>query len=186
MNYSVIDLSKYFNNTGLATEDTYERASLTFAGSSIPKEDLPINKVFKFKGVPFILKTTNKGDNIEFVGQNIVLDSIYKGTHIKILGLSVYGNFYDYITLYNKGELKKKVKVCLSDCVAEEPSFGNIEVFKSSYMFVKNKKPPKNMLSFAKIWMDTIPFDSEISFDEIQFEDNPSMHIFSLTLQRGV
>ncbi|WP_152656265.1 hypothetical protein [Oceanobacillus sp. CFH 90083] len=181
MEYNILDLKKLINNKGLASEDNFKSASLTMSGSSIPNDKIPLNKEFYFNGIPFYITETEKGDNIELEGQIIELNEVISSNYLYILGLSVYGDYFEDITFLLHNEIIKKEKLSFNDYLTEEPFFTNNLVFQSQFTYNNISNNFKNKLNKPIIWCDKITFKKNIKYNKIELGDNPCMHIFAMT-----
>ncbi|MFJ1121942.1 MULTISPECIES: hypothetical protein [Bacillus cereus group] len=178
-NYIKLDFRQQFNNQGFTKTGLEAEGALSFGGSSLPAEYCP-KGLFEMEGVPYELFVDEpNGDNIELEGQTIFFGkNMYKKIHI--LGASNNGDFYESIQLVNDDQFIASYRVHLTDFVSREPKFGNRLAVEFPYI---NNKIGELKQFIPKIWCDSITFDQPLEFNCIKFGDNPSMHIFSITLE---
>ena len=174
----MLDLNMYMNNRGFTTLDDITEGNLSVVKSSLPI--LPeLKNVFYFKNVPYKLCYGNKKDNIELDGQTIFFEQIYKTNQINIVGLCLYGDYFDDLNFYLNGKLVKSVKISLSCCNSKLPAFKNETFFHFPYTHNAKKWIIE---SYINLWLDEIFLDEVIAFDMIELGDNPCMHIFAITI----
>ena len=180
--YEIINIDRFYNNKGLANDLDYINASLSLVGSSLPKDEIPLNKLFYINNYPYLISENDLGDNIVLEGQELNLQKNYYASAISFIGCSVYGDYYDYIHLYDNETLVKSIKIALTDCNSVSAQFGNEQVFKLPYFYNKNSEGRKYN-STPIIWSHTINFNETIKFNKMIVEDNPCIHIFSITVR---
>ncbi|PEI85156.1 hypothetical protein CN679_25005 [Bacillus pseudomycoides] len=177
--YKIVNLDNYYNNCGFTKKEEINRGNLTFNGTSFPLED-DFENFPNYKEVPLKFSKYNGNDNIELEGQTIHLDGEYTVKKIYIVGLSVYGDYFDELYLHKGEKLVETTKLKLTCTSSNSPCFENKELLK--YDSLNNIK--KGVLNIpSKIWLDEIELTQPTVIDSIKFEDNPFMHVFSITLE---
>ncbi|WP_157670263.1 hypothetical protein [Bacillus cereus] len=176
-----MNMEPFVNNRGMTYEEECEKGNLTLGNSSLPAEVLMKKKSIKFSGVPFHFTYIEAGDNIELEGQIIDLMNI-KAYKFHFIGISSNGNLYDNVYFLKDGILVHKDRLFLSDTIATEPAFLDQCVLSLDYA---HSVVGKNSNLKPNLWYYCIDFGEEVEFNQIQFEDNPFMHIFAMTIEEG-
>lgn len=184
--FSKLDLTELFNNNGFNNDNGY-RADFTCKGlfGRYPQEELPdgLNEVY-VKETPFKFPNQEiEFNNMELRGQKIHFKS-NKYNKIHLLCAADTGSFEEKIKLYCSKNIEIATKSFgVTDWMAPTPYYNDEMAFRFSKSYSirgieENFKP--------SIWYQVIPLsglESEIS--SIEFRDNPSVHIFSVTLEIG-
>jgi hypothetical protein len=182
--YTMIDLKEFYCNNGISSEGNISKGNFTGGGSSFPSELLPnFNKdvVIVVNDVPFQLNksTPDCADNMEFNNQYIKFKpNIYKT--INVLGCADNGSYIEPIFLVTNNT-SIEVKLGLTDWLAEKPLFDEQIAFRCEYVHTQRGK----LSNFQPtIWCQKINlFNSNMECLGMKFIDNPSMHIFAITLE---
>ncbi|KAA6470410.1 hypothetical protein [Bacillus cereus] len=177
--YKCINLDQYYNNCGFTKREEIHKGNLTVFKTSFPLEE-GFELFPDYKGVPLKFNKYNDNDNIELEGQKIFLDQYYKVKRIYIVGLSIYGDYFDDFNLYKNNQLVQNIRVKLTGTDSKVPSFGNEMLLR--YTSLHNAKKGKLNIS-STIWLDEIDLEQPRIIDSIELGDNPCMHIFSITLE---
>ncbi|MGE6631480.1 hypothetical protein [Bacillus sp. NPDC077027] len=177
--YQTINLEPYVNNRGMTYEKDYQKGKLTLGNASFPAELLLKEQEPVIHGIPFEFIYINKGDNIELEGQSIQLGQI-KAEALHIVGCACNGNLYEDVTFLLNGHPVHQSRLSLTDVIEQEPAFSDRLALSFNYIHTVTGI---NRHLGSRLWHDTLSLPKGTLFDEIQFEDNPSMHIFAMTLE---
>lgn len=180
-----IDLTNFYNNNGFNNKNGY-LADFTCKGlmGRYPQEEVPeVDNDIIIENVPFIFPSHKiEFNNMELQNQKIQLHpSKYKKIHF--LCAADTGSFEEKINIVdiNNNNIIKTFRV--TDWMAPEPYFNDRLAFRFSKSYSNrgiewNFKPA--------IWYQVISLeDYNEAFRLLEFRDNPSVHIFSLTLEVG-
>lgn len=177
--YFCLDLSSYFNNKGITSESNMKEGMLSLGYSSFPEKGFPNKEVFYYKNVPFKLAKDSFYDNVELSEQIIEfpqkqVESVY------VLGVANNGDFFEKITFLCNGERVEDGDLHFTDFMSTYPVFNNELVYRADYLHTVTGK-----YTYVKpiLWYDAIHLQDKKNIDAIQVEDNPSMHIFAITLK---
>ncbi|USK44114.1 hypothetical protein [Cytobacillus oceanisediminis] len=186
--YELINLSKFYNNNAFSYIEYYkngENGDFTFSGlqSCYPSEDLPDgDELVYLNEIPFIFpsKCKNKQNNFELADQHIhIQNNKYKKVHF--LGSADIDNHVEQVSFYSKINIYVR-ELGLTNWLREKPLYNEkVGVRCSKAYSLKgehdNFKPT--------IWHQVINIeDIEDPINTISFRDNPSVHIFCITLER--
>ncbi|NJH85450.1 hypothetical protein GLV96_02615 [Staphylococcus agnetis] len=171
-----INLSKYFNNTGITSERNINLGELSPLGSSLPKEGPFEDNTFYFFEVPFKLKKNSVKDNISLEGQEIHIDKKSVNT-IFFVGNSFNGHLKDNIYIYDEYDNMHKFEIMLTDFKSPKPHFSN-------KLFFEFSKVNNDFQRFTgKLWIHKVVLKPALNITTIKLSDNPFMHIFAITLE---
>ncbi|KYD04433.1 hypothetical protein B4102_3279 [Heyndrickxia sporothermodurans] len=180
-NYQIVNLEELVNNQGFSSIDEYENGELTYGGSSLPAENIKFNEDFNINSIPFkIIRNSKIKDNIEVEGQTVTFPTT-SIKRIHFLSLSVYGSYFQEVKLFNDKMFLESKPFYTTDLAMNAPEFeGVIEGLKFDYLHNKKGKVP---FLNGTIWYSNIDLTSPKPINTIQFEDNPAIHVFSITLE---
>jgi hypothetical protein len=195
-----VDLSSHFNNPGIASSchravDGLDGTGTVFCAASLP----PSRAVIDCNGTQFVFPDKCDGieDNIACEGQEIPLP-VGAYSHLHFLGMSDWRAFEEPILLkysdgtcvektlglsdasHYKGLLFKESEAIVCRLVSPDSLIPHIHLF--------NISPPaddyqmKEAYLEAGIWHQVIPAEAPRLLAGIVLPDNPSMHLFALTL----
>ncbi|EML6324649.1 hypothetical protein QCQ60_004969 [Bacillus cereus] len=177
--YFPLDIKDFVNNRGITKLDTVTEGELSFTGFSLPYEEFDFNKKYYHRNIPFQFVYHQSGDNIELEGQTITFEPICI-SKIYIIGVSTNGSLSDDIFIHSDNKVPIKRKVCLSDLIENKPFFSDELAFEFKYL---HSQVGINNFYQPKLWHYCIELDQPQLSNGISFEDNPSMHIFSITFE---
>lgn len=169
------------NNKGSTFENEMNLGNLTFAGSSLPADELDFDNQVFYNHVPFQFMKTERYDNLVMEGQKILFPTSWV-QEVHILGGSNDGDFFDTVLFMKDDEVQEKAIVSLSNFVSSRALFNDKPAFTMSCIHsVKGKS--KNFI--PTMWHTVIQFEKLLEINKIQFEDNSCMHVFALTFKTG-
>jgi hypothetical protein len=178
--YVMLDLKAFLNNRGCTLLSENHLGSLSLGGSSLPTEEFPFGKTLTVDTVPFAFAQTETGnDNMECTEQTIPLSPcVVKQLHV--LGTSSNTDLFDSVSFLYKGTIVHQGRLYLSSFTSSEPAFTDRSVLTFSALHTRagrydHIKP--------HLWYCSLPLAQPQIVDSLQFEDNPSMHIFALTIE---
>jgi hypothetical protein len=178
--YKPLNIKNFVNNCGSTLKEDHKSGRLTLSGSSFPTELIPFDKGYIYKDVPFHFYKTEYGDNIELEGQPLCFP-LTDVRRVHLLGTSNNGDFSEDISFFHDNQLKYRNILCLTDWIEPLPKFKENEAamcfpyFHTTVGVNKNFKPI--------LWYQSITLNKKTKLNKIELEDNPSMHIFSITLE---
>ncbi|MGH0435016.1 hypothetical protein ACQVOM_12240 [Bacillus basilensis] len=179
--YHCLDLSKYVNNKGITSFEDREQGELdSFIKLSIPDSFLQKHMNFSYKddSVPFIFNIDGIYDNIEINNQSIHIEP-KSYSDIFLIGTCNNGNFYHDLLIKNDESSLIK-RAYFSDLFDEEPSNKEICFKHINYMH----SPQGINESFSpRLWFFHISLENSMLINQIKFDYNPFIHIFSITLK---
>ncbi|SDN48933.1 hypothetical protein SAMN04488137_4664 [Fictibacillus solisalsi] len=178
--YKPLNITTYLNNRGSTYKQEYIHGKFTVSGSSFPAEYIPYDKVFVYKNVPFQFLLTSNGDNIELEGQSLHFPAIDVKT-IHFIGASNNGDFSEKINFCYDNQQKYASTLSFTDWIAPLPRFNENEPairFPGIHTEVGINKHMN-----SNLWYQRIDFNKKTRVNKIELEDNPSMHIFSITFE---
>lgn len=189
--FEIIELSKYFNNDGISFDTDRSDGDFDSWGKTYPAEELPgSNERFISNGVMFVFpaKEDGKQNNIALSGENVkVPENTYD--YLYVLGASEMGSFQDNLILEYEDHALDKGKLALSDFFCQSPLFDDKKAIECSHyheptgdVFWYESLFQKRERIQPAIWFQAMKCDSRKRLKNIQFPDNPSMHVFCLTL----
>jgi hypothetical protein len=173
--YIQLDIKEQLNSRGITTFAEREKGYLAFGGYSFPKEHFPKydTDVFSFH--------FDENDNMELEEQRLSVPVMSYKKAI-LIGCSNNGDFFEDISFYNREELVDTKRVVFPDILSNEPEEGPKVFGRFPYIHTKTTKVDYLQPS---LWINTIEWTEEMVFDHIQFGDNPSIHLFAITLIPG-
>ncbi|GMX63799.1 hypothetical protein Elgi_03530 [Paenibacillus elgii] len=180
--FHAMDLRPYFNNRGFTYESRCEEGRLTMGSSSFPAESIRFGRMYRFDGIPFRYQTSEDGDNIETSGQTVALPWM-PGTLdcVHALGVSANGDSFDRVSFVAGDRLLHTARLALTDFVSDRPAFGDRLAMTLPYMHMVSGRYAHVR---PNLWLCSIPYPGEVGAARaLVFEDNPSMHIFAMTLE---
>ncbi|MFB7120719.1 hypothetical protein ACWOMK_28970 [Bacillus thuringiensis] len=176
-NFHCLDIKNFLNNKGSTQNSDFKKGALSMNGSSLPRELLPNNDYFYFNGIPFVFYFENNGDNIEMEGQTLEFAD-YFVNEAHFIGVSCNGDLMDDIHFLLDDKIVQTSKIYFSDLISEAPAFNDQCALK--FPFLNTITGPKKHLK-PKLWYCSIKFPKTFKVNGIKFEDNPFMHLFSVT-----
>ncbi|MCK6259493.1 hypothetical protein LCY76_23255 [Fictibacillus sp. KIGAM418] len=178
--YKPLNITTYLNNLGSTYKEEYINGKLTVSGSSFPAEYIPYDKEFFYNNVPFQFFLTPNGDNIELEGQALQFPAIEVKT-IHFIGVSNNGDFSEKISFMDKDQLKFTSTLSFTDWIEPLPRFKENEPVIHFPWIHTEVGVNKNIAS--SLWYQRIDLNKKTKVNKIVLEDNPSMHIFSITFE---
>lgn len=187
-NFEIIDLSPYFNNDGISYDTNRSDGDFDGHGMTFPAEELPeSDAIITLYGIDFLFPDKSDGakNNLTLEGQTIAV-LMNKYSDIYILGASEWGSFEEEVTLqYADGDCEKAL-LGLTNCNIHFGMlrFGEKEAIKctgSHFPHADMHSSRGNMN--CGIWLQVLRANPRKELKAIQLGDNPSMHIFALTLR---
>lgn len=186
--FEIIDLSPFFRNDGISYDTNRSDGDFDGHGLTFPAEELPeSNTVITLHGTDFLFPDKSDGakNNVILEGQTIPVP-VNRYSNIYILGASEQGSFEEKIIFqYTAGNFEK-VQLGLTDCRNHFGmlQFGEKEAIKcSSYHYPNADLHSSRGNRNCGIWLQVIRVNSWKELKGIQLGDNPSMHIFAMTVR---
>ncbi|GCE12376.1 hypothetical protein [Tengunoibacter tsumagoiensis] len=177
--YIPLDLKAFLNNRGCTLLSENHLGALSLMGASFPAEEFPFDKPLTFYDIPFELKQAETGDNIECTEQIISFaPCMMKGLHI--LGTSSNTDLFDDILFFHKGVVVHRSKLYLSSFSSLVPAFSDRLALTLSYLHTRTGRYDHIK---PKLWYYSLKFPSPQTVESFQFADNPSMHVFAMTIE---
>ncbi|BFH10903.1 hypothetical protein WJ0W_006740 [Paenibacillus melissococcoides] len=180
MRYYNIDLTDFYSNKGISHLEEIEVANFTGMGSSYPAEQLPtLDRIVTVHDIPFYL-SSGTFDNMELNEQVI---SVPLQTYIKIhiLGAADNGSYSCPLQLKGTNEMQS-VHLKLTDWTKASPTYQELIAFQCEGIHSSTQGGLVKGLR-STIWYQVINISGGGDFNQISFVDNPSMHIFAITLE---
>ncbi|SDW03574.1 hypothetical protein SAMN05444487_101145 [Marininema mesophilum] len=178
-----LDITPYINNRGITQANIdHHLGFISVGGCSFPLEEVPIETGLICEEIPFLFSRTDEGDNIELEGQTLSFAQVLAG-QVHILGVSTNGNFFDRVQFFREGKLVRVSRLALTNFIEREPFFPQNRVA-LQFTHVNTRVGPKDTFK-PILWHTSLDLEGEFSIDTICFEDNPSMHIFAITIESG-
>ncbi|WP_214482981.1 hypothetical protein [Bacillus sp. SM2101] len=178
--FKCISLQRYFNNRGVTTEQEFKQGELSLAFSSFPQKYIPFNRSFTHSDIPFMFSKNNHRDNVEMCGQTIDLGEMYNINKIHFLGTSNNGDFSEDVHLYEDTSHVISKPLGFTDFIEPQPKFNEDVAIQAPYLHTRHGI--KNIY-FPIIWYNSINFNKSARANKLMFEDNPSIHIFCITIE---
>lgn len=198
-----VDLAPYFNNAGIASSCDPVADGLDGMGTIFRGEDLPAAVTVDCNGTQFAFPDKSDGvhDNIACEAQEVSLPvGRYRALHV--LGLCDWRSTAEIILLHSPDGSRTQATLGLSDASHYKGlQYGEREAFTSQlitpdglvpHVFLFGIIPPgkgRQMYEThieAGIWHQVIELKETLLLSRLGMPDNPSMHIFALTLCREV
>lgn len=182
MDYYIVNLTQYFCNKGISHVGDAHLANFTGMGSSYPAEQLPkSNQEILIQGVPFLFPPiwSEHFDNIELNGLTVGVQ-LRRYRKIHVLGASENGSFRCPVCLSRTNE-ERIVTLGLTDWTKGKPTYEEEYAFLCQGMHTSSGSIVNNLT--CAIWHQQI---GGFKFNHMEFIDNPSMHIFAITLEEEV
>ena len=186
--FEIIDLSSYFNNDGISYDANRSDGDFNGQGFTFPAEELPeSNAILTVHGITFLFpdKSDGANNNLILEGQSIPVPvNTYSG--IYILGVSECGNLEEEVILQFAGGDCENVALGLT---ASMPSggmlcFGEKEAIRCTGYHTPEVDAHSSRGNIdSGIWLQVIGVDPGKELKAIQLGDNPSMHLFAMTLR---
>ena len=195
-----IDLSFYFNNTGIAPGGRPAEGGLDGMGAAFRAEDLqPPGGITAFQGTPFLFPgRSGRGmDNIACEGQEVPLPAgVFEALHV--LGMCDWRAFEERLRLQAPDGGCEERSLGLSDApryrglqYGEEEAVVCDLVIPDSvipHIVLLGRPPPSEDYKMtatyleAGIWHQVILLEEPRPLAKFVLPDNPSMHLFALTM----
>ncbi len=190
--FEIIDLSGFFNNDGISYDANRGDGDFDSWEKTFPAEELPESEsIFEHEHVPFWFpdKSDGKGNNLALCG-NCVAVPPRCYARIFVIGASENGSFKDTLTLHYADGIPEKRELALSEFFCQDSFFNDAPALACSHYHT-----PEGDVSYFEIpgfrktrikphlWMQKIELNEQRGLRQIEFPDNPSMHIFCLTMQ---
>jgi hypothetical protein len=174
--YIDVKIGKFLNNKGVTDFKDREDGFLAFGGYSLPKECFPLNqqKYFKFH-------IQDEFDNMELEEQELNVPSECY-TRLLLVGCSNNGDFFEDIYFYRNDQKVATKRLYFPDMLTID-AISDCEIF-FTFPYIHTPNGRVEHLK-PKLWLQTLEFETPIVFNTIKFGDNPSIHLFALTLLRG-
>jgi len=189
--FKVLDLSPYFNNDGISWDTDRSDGDFGYEhGMTFPAEELPeSNSIVTLCGVDFLFPDKSDGakNNMVLEGQTVPVP-VGRYSEVYILGASDWGSFEEKVVLLYSDGGREEVTLGLTECFAHgRLRFGEKEaIVCTGYHFPDADVHSPRGNTSCGIWLQTLKVDPERELEAIQFGDNPSMHIFAITLRSAV
>lgn len=177
--YVMLDLKAFVNNRGCTPLDAKHLGALSIGGASFPSEEFPFGKPLLIDSIPFQFSQTETSDNMECVEQTIsfppcLLKRLY------VLGASSNTDLFDTLCFLHKGTVVYQSRLYLSSFSSSQPAFTDRVALTLDYIHTRmgrydHIKP--------HLWYSSLTLSQAQLVDSLQFEDNPSMHVFALTIE---
>ena len=187
-NFEIIDLSPYFNNDGISYDTNRSDGDFDGHGMTFPAEELPeSDAIITLYGIDFLFPDKSDGakNNLTLEGQTIAV-LMNKYSDIYILGASEWGSFEEEVTLqYADGDCEKAL-LGLTNCNIHFGMlrFGEKEAIKcTGSHFLHADMHSSRGNTNCGIWLQVLRANPRKELKAIQLGDNPSMHIFAMTLR---
>lgn len=178
--YVMLDLKAFLNSRGCTPLRENHLGCLSLGGSSFPAEEFPFGKTLTVDTVPFVFgQTETDDDNMECTEQTVPFSPcVVKQLHV--LGTSSNADLFDTVSFLYQGAIIHQGRLCLSSFMSSEPAFTDRPVLAFSALHTHagrydHIKP--------RLWYCSLPLAQPQLVDSLQFEDNPSMHVFALTIE---
>ncbi|MEC2074266.1 hypothetical protein [Alkalihalophilus marmarensis] len=188
MSFKILNIDKFFNNNAFSYKEFYEsqeNGDFNYLGleSCYPSEDLPEgNKIYYSHQIPFFFPSKDKSEmnNFELSEQNIgFTEDKYKKIHI--LGSSDLDNNVEKVQIHTINK-KYERQLGFTNWLSNIPLYNEYEAVKCSKAFTINGEYHNFN---PKIWHQVIDIsDINDRINKISFRNNPSVHIFCITLER--
>lgn len=178
-----VNISKYFNNDGIASKDNMKHGDFDTGGYTYPQEELPaIGSVLKVKGIKFLFSSHKQKpyNNIQCKGETLKLPGI-KANIIYFLGASHGGNFKENFNLVYKDGTEELIQVGLSDWCALS-QFGELIGIKANYRYSGENKEELPCVMWVQ---EIILKHPEKKVFRLILPTKENMHIFAITLSRS-
>ncbi len=190
--FVMIDLSKFFNNSGVVSIRSNVPANFDnpsgSAGAAYPleffkkqiKKGLFMPKVDKMR-IPFYIGKllSNAKDNMTLQGQKIGMESAnYK--ELFLLGSADHGNYIKTVKLYYSDGSSEEVAIGFADWFLK-PLAGEWTAFTAPYGL---NSQMQRINGNPKIYVQRIELDDSKKLIGIEFPEQITMHIFAITLSR--
>ncbi|WP_128895291.1 hypothetical protein [Longirhabdus pacifica] len=179
--YKYVELSNFVNNKGITTASSAKKSSFAFGGwYSLPREHFSKEMTLK-EDIPFQFHLEENADNMELEGQSILVETSHYDT-LYILGASNNGNFYESLSFFQDDKLCYTVPIYFPDLTSNIPI--HHEKIAMTIPFMHNQFGDVHH-SKAYLWLNTVSLEDCNRWNTIKFPDNPSIHIFAMTLKGG-
>lgn len=195
-----VNLVPYFNNAGIASSCDPAADGLDGMGTIFRAEDLPASgATVRCNGTSFLFPDKSDGthDNIACEGQEILLPAgCYRALHV--LGICDWRASAETILLHSPDGSHTQATLGISDAshykglqYSEREALTGQLISPDSlipHVFLFGITPPgegyqmQEMLIEAGIWHQAIELKETPLLSHLVMTDNPSMHIFALTL----
>lgn len=177
--FITLDLQAFFNNRGCTHLDEKHLGNLSLGGGSLPSEELSFGEPLVIDGVPFVCNQNEAGDNIECAEQTITFPP-HRVKRLHVLGTSSNTDLFDYISFLYEGAVIHRDRFYLSGFSSTQSAFSDHLALVFSCLHTRagryeHLKP--------HVWYYTLVLPQLLSVDSLRFEDNPSMHVFALTIE---
>jgi len=180
--FVIVNLEAYFNIKGISTLKNINSADFSGLGSSYPAEELPKKGVTTINDTPFLFPDSESiVDSLTFDEQLIKLPrGLYKRLHI--LGAADNGSFREKVYLVD-GIKKSQIKVGLTGWIVPEPHYSEKKAFICSMGYSQSEGIVREFKPI--IWHQTVDLNNVGDIEFLQLSDNPAMHLFAITLEKG-
>ncbi|MBG9754185.1 hypothetical protein J2B92_11540 [Lysinibacillus sphaericus] len=181
--YKLIELNQTYNNNGFGYKAGI-RGDFSAKGVNavFPSEELPeSDSVIILNDIPFTFpsKEENVKNNFELNNQEIKIP-LKKYDKIHFLCAADTGSFLEKIKIGNDAE-EYEIRAGFTNWTEIEPSFSEKIAIRTHKGYSGNKELDVNLT----IWHQSINISKYNLIDSIRFRDNPSVHIFSITLEHS-
>lgn len=200
LSFHILDLSPYFNNRGIAADRPKgPDADLDGCGAAYRVDSLPEpNSVIPLNGVRFLFPGIGhpSGDNLVPMGQCLSVPA-NRYIELHVLGASEWGSFEEEILLRYEDGSGESALLGLTDSLSETgPLFGEKTGIRCKvgipdefipllfYLGLdQTSEHTKELELDGTLWHQVVALDPHKILTSIRLPDNPSMHLFALTLQ---
>jgi hypothetical protein len=182
--YQVLDTKQALNWKVVSWVDPPITGQIEHHGSSLPGEAMPNDEEIICQGIPFQFPKTDSAanDSISCEGQTIEPNGSDVYSCLAVLGLSVFGDYTEYVQVHYQDGRREELRLSLSDwyqydkgreCIyGEEP--GLVMPYHRQHTAVIERKPA--------IWLQKVPITEKAPIKRIILPENPYMYLFALTL----
>ena len=186
--FELLDLSTYFNQDGISSDEDRTDGDFAGTGRTYPAEDLPSsNSILRCDNVLFRFPDKRDGakNNIALEGQRIPVPMHpYESLHL--LGVSAGTSLEDTVRFFFADGVSEEAFLGLSSSRrGHDLKYGERVAIQCTGFHYPSRHVYTDKLDLIYgIWMQTVPVRSYKPLLTIQLPDNPGMHVFALTLQR--
>ncbi|MNJ62245.1 hypothetical protein D3C77_580790 [compost metagenome] len=148
-------------------------------------ELLPNNTTATYAGIPFLIPRTDTThhDLVSCEGQSILIPE-GRYTKVALLGLSTWGDFFDYIQVFYRNGTISELPFGFNDWQCSLVSHESYE--SNSNLFMEYIRYQDEIINFrTKLEIQTIQLDPNLEVEELKLLDNTYSYILAISLQRS-
>lgn len=174
-----LSIESQMNNKGIHNSQNIQ-AAFSAGGASYPGGQLPSDEIIKVKAIPFLFYNVHhhRYDNLELNGQACSFAAVFARS-LLVLGASDNGDFFESLCLQYEDGKAQRVRLGLTNWTSTQAAFGETAAFTCSSICVSDRQVDIP----STIWLQKIACNNKWRLKAFQFDDNPFMHIFSVTLE---